>query len=249
MIYILLSSMLHAQAKSTQNLVYDLSLNGSVVGERRVDITYVPSSRSNPLGMRRIELWTTLTTTVQGEKIAYTQRGTAQSSDKKASFVISTKINEQVTELQGKRSKKGNWLVHQISMSGLKKTEFRRSELSAISLELFDPRKSEIWSLEEPYQILIVEGLEPFVLQGVWSGKGSTALPPDVKALAAKQLQGKSSKGILNLVWSDDGMLIDWDIAIMGLELNADLRSVPHPPNFGDIVSPKKLGGIEEQEL
>ena len=86
-------------------------------------------------------------------------------------------------------------------------------------------------------------------MQGVWSEQGSVKLSSDIRSLAAKKLQGKSKEGILNAVWSDDGMLIDWDIAIMGIELNAAIRSIPQTPNFGEIASPKSLEGIDEQEL
>ncbi|MEC7985767.1 MAG: hypothetical protein VX278_11435 [Myxococcota bacterium] len=248
MIYILLSSTLCAWAESSQNLTYDLSVNGVAVGERRVDVTYLPSSKSNPLGMRRVELWTTANMNIQGQEVSYTQRGTAQFSDQRASFVISTKINEQITEIQGKKAKNGNWIVHQISNTALKKTEYRRGEVSAISLELFDPGQVDFWQPQDSYQLLVLEGLDPFIIQGVWSEEKGN-LSAEIQSLAAKQLQGKSKEGVLNAVWSDAGMLIDWDVAIMGVELNANIRSVPPAPNFGEIVSPQKLTGIEEQEL
>ena len=249
MIYILLSSVLYAQDDSTQNLVYDLSINGVTVGQRKVDITYIPSSKSNPLGMRRIELWTTAKLTIQGQEFAYTQRGMAQLSEQKVNFVISTQLNDQITEVQGKRSKEGNWLVHQISAKNLKKTEYRRAQVSAISLELFDPARSELWQSQESYQILVIEALEPFIMQGSWEKAETKVVNTEIRSLAAKKLKGKSKDGILNAVWSDDGMLIDWDIAIMGIELHADIRSAPQSPNFGDIISPQKLADIEEKEL
>ncbi len=237
MIYILFSAMLCANAESAQSLVYDLSVDNAVVGERRVDVTYLPSSKSNPLGMRRIELWTTLKTTVQGAAVSYTQRCTAQLSEQKASFVISTQLNDQVTELQGKRFKDGSWLVHQISDTDVKKIELRKTQVSAVSLELFDPGRAELWQAQDSYQLLVLEGLEPFIVQGAWSEKDMVLTDESLQAIAAKQLQGKSKEGILNAVWSADGMLIDWDIAIMGITLHADIRSVPKPPNFGELVA------------
>ena len=249
MVYIFLASIAPAQAEGKQSLVYDLSINGLVVGERKLDITYIPSSKSNPLGMRRIEVKTTLKATIKGEEIDYSQRGTAQISERRSSFVVSTKINNAVTEIQGKRSKKGNWFVHKISATGLEKKEYRRSQVSAISLELFDPGHIDFWQDKEPYKILVLEGLEPVVVSGAWAMQDVVNLSSEVRSLAAKKLQGKSVQGVLNAVWSDDGMLIDWSVDIMGVELNADIRSIPKSPNFGEITFPNAFDGVEEQEL
>ena len=120
--------------------------------------------------------------------------------------------------------------------------------MSAISVELFDPGRVDLWQSQDSYQLLVLEGLDPFIIQGLWSEEGKGLSEP-IRSHAAKQLQGKSKEGVLNAVWSDTGMLIDWDIAIMGIELNANIRSIPPAPNFGEIVSPQKLTGIEEQEL
>ena len=64
-------------AESSQQLVYDLSIRGKLVGRRDVKITYIPASESKPLGSRRLESYTEIDHVIAGKSIKYRQRATA----------------------------------------------------------------------------------------------------------------------------------------------------------------------------
>jgi hypothetical protein len=58
-----------------------------------------------------------------------------------------------------------------------------------------------------------------------------------------------SPEGAVNIAWSDTGLLIDWQLEVLGMTLDADIRSLPDLPQFGNIQVEESFSGVQEEEL
>ena len=236
-----------AYAQSSQSLVYDLSFKGQPVGVREISIRYLPASKNMPYGSRILESWTELDIVVAGKKIKYRQRATGHFSDKKSRFVSSVTLDEQTFELQGKQQENGSWVIHEMMETGVQSKEYRSYELDDISLALFDPGQASSWIAEERSKIYHIEMGE------VWTGEW-IALPEVQVQTASSQVTGRQLRfhcadGDVDVAWSDTGIVIDWTLKIMGLELDADIRNIPALPQFGNIETFESFQGVKEEEL
>jgi len=234
-------------AQSTQSLVYDLSFKGQPVGIREINIQYLPASKNMPYGSRILESWTEVEVIVAGKKIEYKQRATGHFSERKSRFVSSVTVDGDQFELQGKQNENGKWLIHEMRSNGAKSTEYLSSDLNDISLALFDPGQSESWLNGEKLKIYHIEMGE------VWKGEWIALPNVEVKTTNAKvtghQLRFHCTEGDVDVAWSDTGILIDWTLRIMGLELDADIRNIPALPQFGNIETFDSFQGVKEEEL
>jgi len=246
----LLLGLAQASTNPSQVLIYDLSIKGLTVGTRKVTITYIPASEDNPLGSRRLESFTEVEAKIHGKKLSYLQRTSAQLSNQTTKkFVSSISVNGQVTELQGKQKKDGTWAVNQIISGKVTKKEYSRNGLHAFSLELFDPGQISRWEEGDRFRFLSLESGELDVLEGTWSSKGQFQLTNAYESISGQKLSIKTDKGGLEALWSHTGLLIDWSLTISGIRVDADIRDIPKPPQFGEIAPMKTFGGVEEEEL
>ena len=239
-----------AQADSSQQLVYDLSIRGKLVGRRDLKITYIPASTSKPLGLRRIEAYTEIDHVIAGKEIKYRQRATAQISGQSAKkFVSSVSINDQVTEIQGRKLRDGSWMVYVVVPGKAMEKHYSRSEIHAFSLELFDPGQLMQWQEKRSFRILSVDGNVPEIWRGVWKDEGTSGISNTHKKIHGRQLSMKAEKGKLNALWAYNGILLDWSVDINGLKIDADIREIPKNPKFGEIKKIKSFKGVDEEEL
>ena len=79
-------------ADVTQELVYKVSQNGIDIGKRTIQITYLPTSKASPWGGKKIDFHTEIQPNIAGSVIQYQQRGVAQFSPDRSSFVVSNQI-------------------------------------------------------------------------------------------------------------------------------------------------------------
>ncbi len=234
-------------AQSSQSLVYDLSFKGQPVGIREINIQYLPASKNMPYGSRILESWTEVEVIVAGKKIAYKQRATGHFSERKSRFVSSVTVDNAQFELQGKQTENGNWTIHEMTPNGSKSKEYRHSELNDISLALFDPGQSESWLNGENLKIYHTEMGE--VWKGEWIALPNVEIKTTNAEVVGRQLRFHCPEGDVDLAWSDTGILIDWTLRIMGLELDADIRNIPALPQFGNIEKFDSFQGVKEEEL
>ena len=241
------SIFLSAHAQSSQSLVYDLSFKGQPVGVREIEIRYLPASKHMPYGSRILQSWTEIETVVAGQKIQYRQRSTGHFSDRKSRFVSSVEVNGQAFEFQGKRAENGTWTIHEVTASGVTNQEYSVNELNDISLALFDPGQSAGWMTGTKQNIYHLEMGE------IWTGEWISL--PDVRVatpsenVTGSQFRFHSSDGDVDVAWSDTGIVIDWQLKVLGLELEADIRTIPELPQFGNIEVFDSFQGVEEEEL
>ena len=250
MIGYFLFGLAHANTNPSQTLVYDLSIKGLAVGSRTVTITYIPASEKTPLGGRKIKSFTELEASINGKKVTYVQRTTAQISERfTKNFVSTISINGNVTELQGKQKKDGTWAINQVIGNQVTKKEFSRNGLHAFSLELFDPGQLSRWQDGEKFRFLPTETGMLDVFEGEWSEQGQFRLSNQYESISGQKLKINTQQGVLEALWSTSGLLIDWSISISGVRVDADIRNIPKPPEFGEIGPIKSFGGVEEEEL
>ena len=238
---------LSAFAQSSQSLVYDLSFNGQPVGIREINIQYLPASQNVPYGSRVLESWTEVETTVAGKKIVYKQRATGHFSDRKSRFVSSVTVNDQTFEIQGKHTQGEGWIIHEISEDGVNQKKYKTYEVHDVSLALFDPGQAESWqdgSITKVYHMEMGE-----IWMGEWIPLPDVQVSTPKEQVMGKQFRFHSAEGDVDAAWSETGIVIDWTLQVLGLELEADIRNVPELPQFGNIEQFESFQGVKEEEL
>ena len=161
-------------ADVTQELVYKVSQNGMDIGKRTVQITYLPTSKASPWGGKKIDFHTEIQPNIAGSIIQYQQRGVAQFSPDRSSFVVSNQIAQDLVEIQGRRTASGSWKVHSIHNGIAKKVEFSGTEVRDISIELFGMGS---WLEDDPLDLLVVDGIDMYKINTVWKDNDKNSIP------------------------------------------------------------------------
>ena len=242
LIWILASSMAHAVE---QSLVYDLTLAGTPVGTRTVKIRYVsPTGRQS--GARELESFTEVETSLGGKKVVYQQHATAKFTDSKTQFVSVVSLNGKNFELQGRNRSNQSWVIHEIVPSGVLKQEYSAYEVQGISLALFDPGQANKWteSSQNFYQIETGD-----VWSGEWHSEKETSISNNGQTIYGREARYHSTKGDVVAGWSTEGIMLNWQLKIMGVTLDATLRNLPANPDFGDVNVQKSFQGVQEESL
>ena len=242
LIWILASSVAHAVE---QSLVYDLTLAGTPVGSRTVKIKYVaPTERQT--SARQIESFTEVETTIAGKRMEYQQHATATFTDYKTHFVSVVSLNGKNFELQGKSRSNQSWVIHEVLPSGVLKQEYSSDEVEGISLALFDPGQAHRWA-EGPQTFYQIETGD--VWSGEWHSEKETSISNNGETIYGREARYHSSKGDVVAGWSSEGIMLNWQLKIMGVTLDATLRNLPADPDFGDVNVQKSFQGVEEESL
>ena len=242
LMWILASSVAHAVE---QSLVYDLTLAGTPVGSRTVKIKYVaPTERQT--SARQIESFTEVETTIAGKRMEYQQHATATFTDYKTHFVSVVSLNGKNFELQGKSRSNQSWVIHEVLPSGVLKQEYSSDEVEGISLALFDPGQAHRWA-EGPQTFYQIETGD--VWSGEWHSEKETSISNNGDIIYGREARYHSSKGDVVAGWSSEGIMLNWQLKIMGVTLDATLRNLPANPDFGDVNVQKSFQGVEEESL
>lgn len=242
LIWLLVNSVAHAVE---QSLVYDLTLTGTPVGSRTVKIRYV-SLPGGGSGAREIESFTELNMRVAGQKVEYQQHATATFTDSKTHFVSIVSLNGKNFELQGKSRPNQSWVIHEILPSGVLKQEYSATEIQGISLALFDPGQANRWSegYQSFYQIETGD-----VWSGEWHSEKETSISNNGETIYGREARYHSNNGDVVAGWSSEGIVLNWQLKIMGITLDATLRNLPASPDFGDVNVQKSFQGVQEESL
>ena len=242
LMWILANSVAHAVE---QSLVYDLTLSGVPVGSRTVKIRYV-SPNGPQSGSREIESFTELQGNIAGKRVEYQHHVTAKFTDSKTRFVSIVSLNGQNFELQGKSRPNQSWVIHEVLPSGVLKQEYSPYEVQGISLALFDPGQANRWSegQQDFYQIETGD-----VWSGEWHSEKETSISNNGETIYGREVRYHSSKGDVVAGWSSEGIMLNWQLKIMGVTLDATLRNLPENPDFGDVNVQKSFQGVQEESL
>jgi hypothetical protein len=246
MIGILLTAVTLRAEPIQQSLIYDLMIVGEPVGHRKVTITYIPPTGDSLDGAREIESFTDIQMTVAGKDIVYRQQATGYFSDSGSKFVSVVSINDESFEIQGKQRSNNVWTINQILPSGIHRQQFSPNELTDISLALFDPGQAMQWRTG---QQSIYEVETGSVWTGDWSSLGEHSITNQDTAVYGRKMRFHGHRGDWTGTWSTEGLLIDWSLTVIGVTVDATLRSIPDLPQFGEIELETSFGGVQEEEL
>ena len=87
------------------------------------------------------------------------------------------------------------------------------------------------------------------VWSGDWSSLGEHSIQNQETSVFGRQLRFHGQRGDWTGTWSTEGLLIDWSLTVLGVTVDATLRSIPELPQFGEIQLESSFGGVQEEEL
>ena len=181
-----------------------------------------------------------------GQSISYQQNVTGRFSSNGTQFVSIVQLNDERFELQGRQRSNKTWVINEILPSGVLKHVFSPADIQDISLALFDPRQSAQWrsGTQSIYEVEMGT-----IWSGEWTELGEQHIQNNEASLYGRTVRYNSEQGEMTGTWSNEGLLIDWELSIMGITLDAKLRNIPESPNFGEIQVNNSFSGVEEEEL
>jgi len=236
--------------RSEQKLVYDLLVDGKTVGHRDVTVRYLPPDDLVPAETRIIESLQELETTIKGLPVKMRTRSSARSSDSSSSFVSSHELNGKVSEVQGHRDNDGRWLVTILAGGKVSTWEYRRSEVDLTTMDLVDPAQPPPLNDNASAKVLVAEA--GVIMTGVVRDLDESKVKVGGRQVPVHRWDWTPPDGKVELSWSLDGVLVDYEAAFMGTTLDARLRQLPEPRTFGTIdMEPLKSGDTKviEEDL
>ena len=235
-----------AWAETVQIFVYKVMQNNVEVGRRNIVITDIPSSILMPDGAKKIEITSDISFRIGGSDIRYQQKGVGQFSLRKANFVISNQLNNEITEFQGKRDSNGSWTVFTIREGSVQKQQFSPLQVQYSSFELFLPKVRRV---QDSFAYFFVDTEETLVKNSVWSDSNIRSFTGLESSAIENSLQVHLPEFDINTVWNKDGILLGANIFAFGTELSLVLEELPKEIYFGEIGEKNDFSGIQEQEL
>lgn len=227
-------------------MVYDLTLDGASVGTREVNVRYLPTAQGE---VRILESYTEISATVAGVGYTLKNRASAKVGAGTPGFTSSVQENGAVREIQGRLLPDRRWQVTIAETGKLETYYLRPSELQLTSLDLLDAQRSRAMSAGTgTVAMLIVES--GAVLSGPVSALGETSMQVGGVEVQASCARWTPETGPSELCWTSDGVLVRYTSTVLGRTVNATLRALPPPPDFGAIEGlPASGGALQEESL
>ncbi len=224
-------------------LNWDLSVGSHKIGHRNVTVKYV----SGEVGMRRIlESWTEIDGNVGPIRVLYRQRMTAHVGEREpASFHAVMEQNGMAQEVQARWTASSWWVTN--SANGRQRTtEVPVNRIDISTADLMDPETRFPLSRYDQVRILSAETGD--VMLGEIADLGSKELQVAGQAMQVHGYSWDSPEGKSTFWFSADGWLVNYNIALMGVQLSAKLSSPP-PPGVDDFAVRVGSPAIEEIPL
>lgn len=230
-------------AELEHTLSWNLSVGGHKIGHRDVTVKYV----NGDMGMRRIlESWTEIDGTVGPIRVLYRQRMTAHVGEREpASFHAVMEQNGSAQEVQA-RWTASTWWVTNSANGRNHTTEVPANRIDISTADLMDPESRFPLSQYQTVRILSAETGD--VLLGEVGDLGSKELNVAGKMLQVHGYSWDSPEGKSTFWFSADGWLVNYNIALMGVQLSAELAAPP-PPGIDEFVVGYGRPSIEEIPL
>jgi len=236
-----------AWAGSTQELSYDLVMNGAVVGKRDLTVRYQLPSDYHRAEIRLVEVWTEIDTRVAGVSLSIKNRSSGRMSTATSRFTSSVSINGDVAEYQGVMIDRGDWLMSAVINRTLHTWEHSASEIDLSSLDLFDPGRNHHFSDGQEIRILSAETGQ--ITTCSVSDKGVDMITVEGQQTQVHRWECDAQSGGFELAWSDDGFLLEWKMSIHGQHVSARVRRLPPARNYGRIESVMDSPSVGEEDL
>ena len=237
-----------ALAEDPRIMAFDLMMNGEVVGSREVSLRYLPREE----GLREHEVritqtWTEINATVAGWDLSIRNRATAHASDQRSSFTSSLSVNGELSEIQGRSIEDDRWSVSEVRSGKLFTRELRRTEVDLSTMDLLDPVRSQLIADRSEVKLLSAE--TGTVLTGILEDLGEDELTLGERTVAIHRWGLDTNEGRMELAWDTEGLLVESSMVIRGQVVQARLRALPPPREYGAFEVSMETPSIDEEEL
>ena len=237
---------------ASPELVYDIRSGDRIVGTRTVAVRVVPPDGDLIPETRLITAITQIDTSVAGVPMRLHSRADARATDRKISFVASTVTNGDAVEVQARQGPDGSWMVTAVTPGSLQEMTYRAVEVDLTSMDLLDPIRASLFTADLGTADLLLAETGTVVEGRVHDG-GTVQLQVGGVTVPARRVEFTLPTGATAFVWSDQGVLLQQDLTVMGARLTATLRALPAARTWGqvDVATEFTAPGtsIHEQEL
>jgi len=234
-------AMVAGASEIEHDLSWDLQVGGNSVGHRDVTVKYVQGDQ----GMRRIiESWTEIDGAVGPIRLVYRQRMTAHATGREpASFHSVLEQNGQGQEVQARWTPSGWWVTtHSGGRHRTLEVPLNRIDIS--TADLMDPDSQVPLGRFQEVRILSAETGE--VLTGPVEDLGLRDLSIGGETVQAHGYGWDAPVGKAVFWFSADGFLVEYDMALLGIQMKAVMKQPP-PPGIDDF--PVYVGAPEIEEI
>ena len=238
-----------AADSTEQSLVFDLLMDGAVVGHREITVKYIPPATPAGQESRVIETWTELNAQLGAWGFVLENRSTGFGSDGRSTFTSSMSVNGKVSEIQGQRHPDGRWQINAHYPDGIQRFELRRTEVDLSTLDLLDPGRALIFRDGARARVLSAEPGR--VMTGELTDLGESTLTVGDREVVVHRWAWTPPEARFELAWSEDGLLVDWSATFKGKRLDADIRELPTPRVYGEVQTEDFVGlpAVSEEPL
>lgn len=229
-------------ADLTQELSWDLTVEGKKVGERTLTVKYLPADE----GMRRVlESTTHLDAQPIGLGYTFEQRLTAHAGEGPASFHSVVKDNGRAREIQGRTGING-WTVSVVERGRTRTWDLPFAQVDLSTADLLDPQTRVPLAQLETADMLSIETGD--VMAGKVERLGTIDIDVDGKPVPVQGLEWSSDTGTARFYYTSDGVLVKYEQQVMGKTVQAMLQKLP-PPGVDDAPITTTGSGIQEETL
>ena len=232
-------------------LEYDILVGKRPVGTRVVTLRTVPGDEDFP-ETRLITAETRLDARVAGLEYTVHGRIDARVTDRKTSFVSSTRTNGETVEVQGRTDRDGTWMITRVTAGQVETLRYRPIEVDLASIDLQDPTRRLLLDPDRGQaDILLVE--TGTTAKGTVSRAGTQTLQVGDTTLSPDLVEWSAPTGPMRLGWNQDGILVVHELRVLGQPVVARLRALPPPRSWGEVRVEtgfaSDIGAIGEEEL
>ena len=241
-----------AVASEPQQLVYDITAGRQIVGSRTVTVQVLPPDGDLTPETRLITAETRIDARVAGVPYTLHSKTSARATDRKISFVAATVANGEAVEIQARQAPDDSWLVTAVTPGSLQELTYRSMEVDLTSVDLLDPvRYAALRPELGQAEVLLAE--TGTVVEGAVTDGGSVTVQVGGEAVAGSRVHWAAPTGPASFVWSEQGVLLEQQLTVLGKTLTARLRALPPARTWGavDVATGFTAPGtaIHEQEL
>ncbi|MEL6346041.1 MAG: hypothetical protein AAFV53_23220 [Myxococcota bacterium] len=244
-----LSATIANAADAEQSVVFDLLMDGAVVGHRDVSVRYLAPETPQGKETRILETFTEMDVEIGGWGFALTNRSTGMASASKSSFTSSLSTNGKVSEIQARRRGDGSWEGTAHYADGIQAIALRRTEVDLSTLDLLDPGRSML--LRDGVRLRVLSAETGQVMTGVLKDLGEDTLTVGDREVVVHRWLWNPPEATFELAWAESGLLVDWSATFRGKRLDADIRALPVERTYGELQTEEfvELPSVSEEAL
>jgi hypothetical protein len=240
---VVLLPMLAQGADLSQQLTWNLSVKGQVVGTRTVTVKFVAADNAQ---QRVLESWTEIHGQVGSVHLDWRQRLTAIAvGPDPAAFTSVVDEGGRVREIQG-RYTPAQWTVNINADGRVKQTDWPIGKIDLSTADLMDPDSRFPLAHFDTARILSTESGE--VVTGSVKSLGPSRIDVKGESVQCAGYQWDSGQGRQTFWYSPEGFLVKYEITLLGIPMSAELAKPP-PGGLDDFPVASGSPKVEESDL